>query len=68
MNGEQFVTTTKADGSTETKDGDMIERARRQVDSRKWLLSKLAPKKYGDKLQTEHSGIMRVVAIQDDVL
>ena len=25
-------------------------------DNRKWLLSKLAPKKYGDKIQTEHSG------------
>lgn len=27
-----------------------VQRARLQVDTRKWLLSKLAPKKYGDKL------------------
>jgi hypothetical protein len=28
-----------------------VQRARLQVDTRKWLLSKLAPKKYGDKLE-----------------
>jgi hypothetical protein len=30
--------------------GDMVERSRLQIDSRKWLLSKLAPKKYGERL------------------
>lgn len=33
-------------------------------DNRKWLLSKLAPKKYGDKIQTEHSGGVEVTAIE----
>jgi hypothetical protein len=28
-----------------------VQRARLQVDTRKWLLSKLAPKKYGEKLE-----------------
>ena len=46
----------------ETKDGpmreigDMIEHRKLQIDTRKWLLSKLAPKKYGDKISQEHSG------------
>ena len=31
-------------------------KARLQIDSRKWLLSKLAPKKYGDKVTQEHTG------------
>lgn len=31
-------------------DHDVIARSRLRVDSRKWLASKLAPKKYGDKL------------------
>ncbi len=31
--------------------GDMVDRARLQVDARKWLLSKMAPKKYGDRLE-----------------
>lgn len=29
-------------------------------DNRKWLLSKLAPKKYGDKLDLTHSGSLKV--------
>lgn len=44
----------------ETKDGtfvetgDMVERSRLQIDARKWYASKLAPKKYGDKMAVEH--------------
>lgn len=30
--------------------------ARVRMDARKWAASKLAPKKYGDKIQQEHSG------------
>ena len=40
------------DGTFE-KRGDMIEHRRLQVDARKWLLSKLAPKKYGDRLDVD---------------
>lgn len=36
--------------------GENVQRSRLRVDSRKWLLSKLLPKKYGDKTQTEISG------------
>lgn len=32
---------------------DVVNRARLRVDTRKWLLSKLAPKKYGDKLDVD---------------
>lgn len=32
-------------------DGVSVAHARLRVDTRKWLLSKLAPKKYGDKLE-----------------
>lgn len=41
------------DGKTRT-DQDVIARSRLRVDARKWYASKLAPKKYGDKI--EHSG------------
>lgn len=37
-------------------DADHISRSRLRVDSRKWLLSKMMPKKYGDKVSTEVSG------------
>lgn len=36
---------------------DVIARARLQIDARKWLAAKLAPKKYGDGGQRENSGI-----------
>ena len=44
-----------ADGE-EKLNGEYVARSRLRVDARKWKASKLAPKKYGDKLQTEVSG------------
>lgn len=61
---EQIVTISD-DGTndfTETDDGapvvnyDHIARSKLRVDSRKWLLSKLLPKKYGDRISQEISG------------
>lgn len=49
-------TTTKANGDVETVQIDMVERARLQLETRKWLLERLMPKKYGQKLDIEHSG------------
>lgn len=44
-----------ADG-TEGEAGDDVQRAKLRVDTRKWLMSKLAPKKYGDRIAQEVSG------------
>lgn len=33
--------------------GEAVQRSRLRIDSRKWLASKLKPKKYGDKIQQE---------------
>ncbi len=43
----------KAEAVTEDKvsTADMVDRSRLQVDSRKWLLSKIMPKRYGDRLE-----------------
>lgn len=53
-------------GKTFTRtDHDVINRSRLRVDTRKWYLSKVLPKIYGDKLDLNHSGevaIKRVVA------
>jgi len=51
----QNDTYTDEDGNTRT-DHDVIARSRLRVDSRKWLLSKLLPKKYGDKLDVTSGG------------
>lgn len=45
---------------------DNVERTRLQVDTRKWLLSKLAPKKYGDKLDVDHKGSVALTLSKDD--
>lgn len=40
----------------EVCDHEWISRSKLRVDTRKWQASKLAPKKYGDKLTTELTG------------
>ena len=40
---------TKADGSVEQTEADMIEHRRLRIDTRKWAAAKMAPKKYGEK-------------------
>lgn len=42
-------------GNTRT-DYDVVARSRLRVDTRKWLLSKCLPKKYGDKLDVTSGG------------
>lgn len=37
-------------------DHDHIARSRLRVDTLKWRLARMAPKKYGDKLETTHRG------------
>lgn len=39
-----------------TVDHEHVNRSRLRVDTRKWLLSKLAPRKYGDKLELSGPG------------
>lgn len=63
------------DGSNdtyETEDGtrtnqDVIARSRLRVDARKWLASKMAPKKYGDKLAIGGAEDLPPVALTADV-
>ena len=44
-----WIVRLRKDGSTETVvDNEAVQRSRLRIDTRKWLLSKLSPKKYGD--------------------
>ncbi len=36
--------------------GEHIQRSRLRIDARKWILGKLKPKKYGDKISAELTG------------
>ena len=40
--------------------------ARLQIDTRKWRAGKMAPKKYGDKLDVNHAGSFKVTIAGDD--
>lgn len=40
---------TLEDG-TEIKNNDLVQRAKLQIDTRKWALSKMIPNKYGEKI------------------
>ncbi len=44
----------------EAVDQEHIQRSRLRVDTRKWLMSKLAPWKYGDRVEHEHLGVVTV--------
>jgi len=59
-------TTSKATG-IEITEADMVEHRRLQVDVRKWMLGKMAPKKYGDKVHLEHSGEITTHAMIDPI-
>jgi hypothetical protein len=52
-----WITRENQDGSTyEVLNAEHVQRSRLRVDTRKWLMSKLAPKKYGDKVSAEVTG------------
>lgn len=42
---------TRFGGERETIEGDMVERSRLRVDTRKWVLARLLPRRYGDRLE-----------------
>lgn len=55
--GETQRTTKRGENQeTETTKGDMLGHRRLKVDTLKWALSKMAPKKYGDKLDVTSDG------------
>lgn len=47
----------------EIEDTEVTNRSKLRVETRKWLMGKLKPKKYGDKIQTEHSGSVEIKPI-----
>jgi hypothetical protein len=55
----------KADGSL---DSAAVAWAKNRADGRKWYLSKIMPKKYGDKVQTEHSGSIQLTDLTEEDL
>lgn len=48
--------------------GEHVQRSRLRLDTRKWALSKLKPKKYGDRVETHHTGAIGVSDLTDEQL
>lgn len=42
------------------ENGEAMRRSQLRIDARKWMAGKLRPKKYGEKLDVEHSGQMDI--------
>ena len=57
---EGVVIETDDNGRTKEKKGDMLGHRRLQIDARKWALSKMNPKKYGDKLDIGGEGTLNI--------
>lgn len=60
--------TVADDEGNERTNTDVIQRSRLRVDTRKWLLSKMMPKKFGDKIQQEHSGGVQITKIEREIV
>jgi hypothetical protein len=48
-----LMTITKGDASYEAENKEVTNRSKLRVDARKWIASKLKPKKYGDRLDMD---------------
>lgn len=57
-----YMTITKGDHEYNVEDKEVTNRSKLRVDARKWKASKLAPKKYGDKLELEHKGEIKTIS------
>jgi hypothetical protein len=58
--GENIMSELLVLCDTPPKDNVEAQHRRLQVDTRKWVISKLYPKKYGDKTETIHSGEVKL--------
>ena len=46
------------------ENGEALRRSHLRVEARKWALSKMQPKKYGERIMAEHTGNVSVTGVQ----
>lgn len=46
--------------------GEAVARSKLRLDQRKWSAARMSPKKYGDKVDLNHSGKVKVVSLDRD--
>ena len=61
-----WIDRVRPDGTTErVVDPETVQRSKLRMDARKWLMAKLAPHVYGDKVAVEVAGSVKVSAMSD---
>ncbi len=53
---DTIIMTNKNGQEYETTNKEVVQRSRLRVDTRKWLMAKMKPKRYGDKLDVVSDG------------
>lgn len=59
--------TVHRDSGTEIIEADMIEHRRLKIDTRKWYLSKLAPKRYGQQHQDNEADRELIITVKGGI-
>ena len=66
---QDYVDREKADGSIEKElNAEAVQRSKIRIDARKWLMSKLAPRTFADKVEVEVSTTVKIEALTDEEL
>ena len=63
-NTEEGIITTEKPTGVEIRKGDMEGHRRLKIDTRKWVVSKMNPKKYGDNIQPD-ADVDKVIEIKE---
>lgn len=59
---------TKSGGVVEVLNSEHVQRSKLRIDTMKWKLSKMIPKKYGDKIQQEISGTVTTMTAHEKMM
>lgn len=59
----------KKDGDVEiVLDREHVSRSKLRIETRMWAMARMAPKRYGDKKQVEHSGKVDIAEMDDEAI
>jgi len=65
-NSEDIMTIEKNGKEIELENREFQNRSRLRIDTRKWILSKLYPKKYGDKLEIDNKSVPEPLVVMTE--
>jgi hypothetical protein len=63
-----YMLKTYGEDEVEVLNAEHVQRSKLRIDTRKWALARMAPKKYGDKIDHNVSGQIAVISREDEQL